>query len=101
MKKLRVIAKVYDTKTAEYVQRYVELPVSDAAITELQNAIHPKDAHCSPLRAYGHGNSDSNLPSLSTPLRNEKRFALDAQLMLIDVDDTTGEETCCGGFRGI
>lgn len=100
MKKLRTIAKVYDTTKMEYVQRYTEVSVSDEVVKGIQDAINPEGATCCPIRSGGHGTSGTSL-SLNTPLRNQKRFHLDAQLQLIDVNEETGEETIIGGWSGM
>ena len=44
MKKLRIIAKVYDRKTMEYVQRIAEIPVTDEVITGIQAALQSGDS---------------------------------------------------------
>ena len=100
MKKLRVLAKVYDTTKMEYVQRYAEIPVSDELVKSLQEAIHPAGLGHSPIHAAGHGDSQSSL-HMETPLRNQRRFRLAPQLMLLDVDEATGEETVIGGWQGM
>lgn len=100
MKKLRVVAKVFDTTKMEFVQRYAELQVSEEVIKGIQDAIDPAGSTCCPIKAGGHGDSDSSL-HMETPLRNQKRFHIDPILQLIDVDDETGEEKFVGGWSGM
>lgn len=97
MKKLRVNAKVYDTTTMEYVQRWAEIEISDEIATAINQA-RSKDGICS-IHASGHGDSKDSL-SLSTPLRNQQRFRIDPQLIIID-NDENGEEVIVGGWQGM
>lgn len=99
MKKLRIIAKVYDRKAMEYVQRIAEIPVSDEVITGIQAALQSGDS-C-PIHAFGHGDSPKEKLHFSTPLRDQSRFYIDPQLLLIDIDETTGREECIGGWQGM
>ncbi len=99
MKKLRIIAKVYDRKTMEYVQRIAEIPVTDEVITGIQAALQSGDS-C-PIHAFGHGDSQKEKLQFSTPLRDQSRFYIDPQLRLIDIDETTGKEECIGGWQGM
>lgn len=99
MKKLRIIAKVYDRKTMEYIQRIAEIPVTDEVITGIQAALQSEDS-C-PIHAFGHGDSQTEKLQFSTPLRDQSRFYIDPQLRLIDIDDTTGNEECIGGWQGM
>lgn len=100
MKKLRVLAKVYDTNSMEFVQRYAEIPVSDEIILGLQKSINPEGLSHSPIHAVGHGDSENAL-CLKSPLRNQRRFHVDPQLILIDVDEVTGVENVIGGWQGM
>ena len=100
MKKLRVVAKVYDTAKREYVQRFSETQVSEDVIQGIQDALNPKDCKGCPIRSSGHGDSRTTL-NLSIPLRDQNRFRIDAQLQLIDVNEETGEETIIGGWSGM
>lgn len=101
MKKLRVTAKVYDRTKFEYVARHAEIPISDELAQAIVEAIHPKDAKCCVIKAWGHGDKDGKMPRLSTPLRNESRYFIDPQLLLIDEDEETNEGTIVGGWSGM
>lgn len=100
MKKLRVTARVYDTTTFEYVQRHAEIPIPDEVVEILNNA--KRDENGSTIHAFGHGDKDHKefLKSLKTPLRNTKRYHIDPQLALIDVDEN-GNKTIVGGWMGM
>lgn len=105
MKVLRVVAKVYDAKTHEFVQRGVELPVSEEVVKGIQNAMNPEGQVGSPLRPFGHGSNRHEKrycdEVVSTPLRDQKRFFIDPQLLLFDVNEETGEYTDNGGWTGM
>lgn len=105
MKVLRVVARVYDTKTREYVQRGVELPVSEEVVKGIQDAIHPEGATSSPLRTFGHGSTRYDKryceDVVSTPLRDQRRYLIDPQLLLFDLNEETGEYTENGGWSGM
>lgn len=98
MKKLRVTARVYDTTTMEFVQRHAEIPIPDEVVELLVFS----NENGSTINAFGHGDKDQKefLKSLKTPLRNTKRYHIDPQLSLIDVDEN-GNETIVGGWMGM
>lgn len=99
MKKLRVVAKVYDTAKCEYVQRYSEIPVSDEVVKGIFEAMN-SDGPC-PIVSHGHGDSTGKLENISSPLRDQSRFILNANLRIIDVDEETGAEKEIGGWTAM
>lgn len=98
MKKLRVTARVYDNTAMEYVQRHAEIPVPDEVV-EILNKCRKDENGCCAIKGHGHGDDKSKdfLRTLKTPLRSTKRYHIDPQLALIDVDEN-GEETIVGGW---
>ena len=104
MKKIRVIAKVYDGKTGEYVQRISELPVADEVVKGIFDAMGQTENGC-PIKSFGHGDtrySKRYCDGVSnTPLRDQRRFMIDSILEVIETNGETGEEKCIGGWRGI
>ena len=104
MKVLRIVARVYDTKTHEYVQRGVELPVSEEVVKGIQDAMNAREEG-SPLKPFGHGSTRHERRYCedvsSTPLRDQRRFFIDPQLQLFDVNEETGEYTENGGWTGM
>lgn len=98
MKKLRFEAKVYDTKTGEYVQRWTELEISNEVAEGFQKAQRANGV-CN-VCAGGHGDDRSkNLPQ-STPLRDQRRYFISPDVLLIDVNEN-GEETIIGGWQNM
>ena len=95
MNKIRTIARIYDRKTGEYIQRIVECPISDELAKALAKEINGPDHK--EIRGKGHGDDDSILV-LSTPLRNQERFHADPVLEIISIDDN-GNEATIGGWR--
>ena len=95
MKKLRVVARVYDMNTREFVQRMAEIPVSDELVKSLQQAIHPEGPDPSPIHAFGHGDGKNRL-GFTTPLASQKRFRLDPVLEIIDENNNI-----IGGWCGM
>lgn len=104
MKVLRVTATVYDRRVCEYVHRTTEVPVSDDVIKGIQKAMRA-DNGPSPIKGYGFGDTRHNeryCPDVhKTPLRDHRRFCIDASLSLVEIDDNTGEEKRCGGWKYI
>lgn len=98
MKKLRVVAKVYDTKCMEYVQRVTEIPVPDEVVKGIFESMRIDGP--SPIHAFGHGDSKKKLEYLKTPLRDQSRFILNADLRIVEVDES-GEEKEIGGWTAM
>lgn len=97
MKKLKVLAVVFDMNTQEYVQRINEMPISDETAELLCK--DQRTGHGCPIRGYGYGDSRTKLP-YRTPLANQKRFYVEPQVEIVDVADD-GTETIIGGWRGM
>lgn len=97
MKKLRVLAVVFDMNTQEYVQRINEMPISKETAELLCK--DQRAGQVCPIRGYGHGDSRTKLPH-STPLANQKRFHVEPQVEIVEVADD-GTETIIGGWRGM
>lgn len=98
MKKIRFVAKVYDTKTGEYVQRWAELEVPSEVAEGIQKAQRANGV-CN-VRAGGHGDDRSKHLPQSTPLRDQRRYFISPDVLLLDIDDN-GEETIIGGWQNM
>jgi hypothetical protein len=96
MLKVKVIAKVYDTKTMEYVQRTVEFPVSKELAILLRSEMNGKQT--SPLHPHGHGDKKDKLENIRSVLRDQSRFVLEPQLLIVDGDK---DDYVIGGFTNM
>lgn len=97
MSKIRTIARVYDRKTGEYIQRIVECAISDELANALVKEINGPDHK--EIIGRGHGDDESNI-ALSSPLRSQKRFHADPVLEIVSTDEN-GNESTIGGWRFI
>ena len=85
MKKIRVVAKVYDTTTHEYVRKYVTKTISDELAAMIQKELSETGGEGFSTGGHGCGeNPKARLSGLSTPLASQKRFHLDPQFQLLD-----------------
>lgn len=98
MKKLRVQASVYDRKTMEWVTRTAEVAIRDETAQMLLYDIHGQET--SPIRAYGYGDYEDALP-ISSVLRNQKKFALDPVLEILEITPEGNNGEQIGGWRNM
>lgn len=96
MKKIRVIAKVYDTTTCEWVQTIVTKTISDELAEMLQKEFRESDGTSYETKGHGRGEDRGKIPGLRTPLCSQKRFWIEPMFHVVDEDD---KEYC--GWRGL
>lgn len=94
---LRTIARVYDRKTHEYVQRIVETTIPDDVAEALIHHVNGSRNSACNIRGYGHGDDDSNL-DMKTVLRDQELFHIDPMLEIV-INDKKGEPLCTGGWQ--
>lgn len=96
MKKIRVIAKIYDRTTMEYVRKIVTHTISDELAEMIRKEFRESDGTAYEVRGHGAGENPNNkIPGIRTPLCSQKRFFIEPQFHVIDED---GNEIA--GWRG-
>lgn len=85
MKKIRVIARVYDKTTREFVQSIVTREISDEFAEAIKKEFAVQHDAGMKYKAFGHGRegSDRKLP-YTTPLSSQKRFWIEPMFHLLD-----------------
>lgn len=96
MKKIRVIAKVYDTTTKEWVQTIVTKTISDELAEMMQKEFRDSDGTSYETKGHGRGEEKGKIQGLRTPLCSQKRFFIEPMFHVID----DGEKEICG-WRGL
>ena len=87
MKKIRLLVRVLDRHTGEDVSvqicREISDSLADALITELADA----DKEYWKQERSGHGDDDSDIVGMKSPLKDQERFHINPQLHVIEQDN--------------
>ncbi len=95
MKKIRLIVKVLDRRTGEEVSVRVKREISESLANALISELGDADIEYWKQERSGHGDSDSNIQGMKSPLKDQERFHINPQLHVIE-QDSKGDIILCG-----
>lgn len=95
MKKIRLTARVLDRTTHEEVSVVIKRQISDSLAKAIIAEIGDADKEYWKQERSGHGDDDSNLADVSSPLRDQERFHINPQFHIIE-EDNAEDIVLCG-----
>ena len=95
MKKILLKVRVLDRITHEEVEVVVQREISDTLANALIAEIGDGDKEYWKQERSGHGDDDSNISDMTSPLRDQERFHINPQIHVIE-QDSTGDIVLCG-----
>lgn len=94
MKKIRLTIKVLDRQTGEEVSVNVKREISESLASALVAEIGDGDKEYWKQERTGHGNDDSDIPGMISPLKNQERFHINPQFYITEENETETVVLC-------
>ena len=95
MKKLRLKVRVLDRITGEEVSVQVTREISESLANALISEIGDADKEYWKQERSGHGDVDSDIPGMESPLKDQERFHINPQLHIVE-QEADGDIELCG-----
>lgn len=87
MKKIRLAVRVLDRQTGEEVFVVVRREISESLASALVAELGDADKEYWKQERSGHGDDDTDIPDMLSPLRNQERFHINPQLHVTEENE--------------
>lgn len=95
MKKLRLKVRVLDRITGEEISVQVTREISESLANALISEIGDADKEYWKQERSGHGDDDSDIQGMKSPLKDQERFHINPQLHIVE-QEAEGDIELCG-----
>lgn len=95
MKQIRLKVRVLDRITGEEVSVQVTREISENLALALISELGDADKEYWKQVRSGHGDDDSNISCMKSPLKDQERFHINPQLHLVE-QEADGDKVLCG-----
>lgn len=94
MKKIRLKVRVLDRITHEEVEVVVTRSISESLANAIVAEIGDGDKEYWKQERSGHGDDDTDIPGMVSPLKDQERFHINPQFHVIEDNGTDGIALC-------